>query len=189
MASELMQGKAYTNAFVRWMVIGVCAALTTWSFRRLRRPREEEGKRDSRLYEELQKDWLVVLVSVSGVMLTICLAVLAILFEFSTGELELARLLLLLSVGFAVVLAACLLMVCVHNALRALGGLIIAVGIDEKHVKDEKRYRVVVGNVHYHAEKAEGQLRAGTKALVVAIVLSFLFLNWSLIREAWQLIT
>jgi len=111
--------------------------------------------------EEYIRNWLTTLVQTDGILITISLAFLTILYT-STAMAAWIR----VTIGIVVLLSSVLLMVSTFSALDSHGSLILQVQIVEKEKKDAATERV-----RKRARRAELAFKAGLVGLVIAILL------------------
>jgi hypothetical protein len=123
--------------------------------------------------DQLKKDWIVLLASTSGIMLTISLMVLTIVYTTPSDQIPLWQRAI---ISLFILLASVFLMLCAHLSLRALGALIGAVGYDENEkTKDADRAHTLSQN---KAKRAQAYFRIGIGLLVISVFLTFAFLSW-----------
>ena len=126
--------------------------------------------------DQFKKDWIISLVSTSGIMLTICLMVLTIIYTSSTASiLKWQKLLIALSISGASIL----LVLCARESLNALGTLILASTHREKQESEEAKTAERL--TAKRARQAQRYFKIGLVFLIAAIVLSAIFLNWSIV--------
>jgi hypothetical protein len=121
------------------------------------------------IVDEFKKDWLSTLLMTDGILITISLMILTILY---TTSLQLTRLQLII-VGSFVAIASFSFMLSTIWALDAHGALIIAISKEEKNEEAYERVRVT-------ARRAELAFKAGILLIFVAILLLLTIPNLSL---------
>jgi len=125
--------------------------------------------------EQFEKDWITTLASTSGIMLTISLMILTILYTASSVSIHGWQKFL---IAASIVVASIFLVSCVTQSLNALGTLVNASAHREKgDIAEAERVEDITAK---RARGAEWSFRMGLWSLITAIVLSFFFLNWSI---------
>lgn len=130
---------------------------------------------------QLKKDWVVMLASTSGVMLTVCLATLSVIYTSSNTNIGPFQKLI---GSIPIFLSASFLMICSVRSLRALGALIMFVDIppgeeEEKAKKTrEDSFKKFVGN----SRSAESFFIFGSVILVISILTIIVVFNWTILE-------
>lgn len=129
--------------------------------------------------EQFKKDWITTLASTSGIMLTICLMVLAILYTggSSAGWQRALAVTPIVGASLCFIIAAL-------GSLNALGTLILA--STHRAERETEKMKTAENLTATRAKKAQGFFKAGLWFLVVAICFSFLLLNWPVITSWWN---
>ena len=124
--------------------------------------------------EQFKKDWITTLVSTSGVMLTLSLMILTILYTATSISIYEWKKMLITA---PIVVASFFLALSIVHSLRTLGTLINTSAHQEKENMEEAGR---VGNkTAEKAIKAEQSFKRGLWCLIIAITLCFIFFNWS----------
>jgi hypothetical protein len=123
---------------------------------------------------QLKKDWLTMLVSTGGIMLTLCLTVLTILYTSSSTALNSLQLQIL---TLGILATSILLAGCVVQSLDALGALILAAVHDDGTATSKDVVAKAESRSAANARSAQSLFRTGVFALMLTIGLAVAFLN------------
>jgi hypothetical protein len=132
----------------------------------------------------LQKDWIVMLTSTGGIILTLSLAVLAIVFTADPNPLLDWQKII---VSLAILTASFFLVICTSKALNALGALIMVASLKDKAEKltltAQEMEIVPLTKAEFikTSQEAQSYFKLGLYALFVTVGLSCIFLIWNTI--------
>lgn len=124
--------------------------------------------------EQFKKDWITTLVSTSGIMLTLSLMILTILYTATSISIYGWQ---KMFISASIAVASLFFMFCAERSLNALGTLVITVS--HQKMNNAKKAEESDKKAAEWARKAQWHFKRGLWFLIAAIFLGFFFLNWS----------
>jgi hypothetical protein len=132
---------------------------------------------DRQVSAQLKKDWLVMLASTSGVMLTVCLAALSVIYTSSNAAIGPGQRLL---GSIPILLSAGLLMFCSVKSLKALGALIMLFDMPREN---ENERRTSLNTFVANSRVAQKFFIFGSIGLVISILFIIVVFNWAFFKN------